>query len=777
MDTETPEIRRVIEAVELTAEDIRPLLSNPDIVTDIVICSLKRLPEKMPSSFRDVYTPIESAGTEAQVRQLAKLLANQMTARGIGVGAEKLELSHSLNEQQKTDTRNRKRTYEEYLTEKQTTELAWQAKQSKDGTKSHTESKQPINILSTLLGSGQYSPQGGERLPPMGPPLPPSMQLHGEDSTMDTQQDFDSKSSKRKCVIPKPKQIKQFKLSDITITHMDDATKEKLMIQSIKRIFEADENSLRGESSRGRVKLIINLITNYGGVLRDALRQFIVEDLRARIELALAWLYQEYVIAQGYIREDDPRTDYEQYDACLCGLLQALKDKLEPRDRLFSKLLLEAPRITENALVIVRQYCQDEARVSIGIGTLKELILSRPSSSGVYLQNLLELTTHDKEEVRKQAVSVTKALYTRESLQPLIEKFALEYLELLKEDHPPILMTEDMDTEIGGEIWIEETIKLYFGLYMALLPLNHELIHQLALVYGQATNEIKKCILRYLQQPVSSIGMHSKELYVLLENCPPGAETLITRMLHILTEKTPPIPELVIKVKDLYYSRKMSDVRFLIPVLNGLEKQEIIQALPQLIQLSANVVREVFHRLLNMGQDRGKQQGKLRPSELMVALHSLETKDEKQIKAIIQSIYLCFRETDIFTHDVLAGVFQQLLDMTPIPTLFMRTVIQSTMFCPNIVPFVLGILSKLIAKQVWKQSKLWQGFVKCCQITKPQSFPTMLQLPPRQLENALEICPELREPLADHVKQYNPMQRARIPRQVLQLIEKTENQI
>ena len=62
METETPEIRRVIEAVELTAEDIRPLLSNPDLVTDIVICSLKRLPEKMPSSFRDVYTPIESAG-------------------------------------------------------------------------------------------------------------------------------------------------------------------------------------------------------------------------------------------------------------------------------------------------------------------------------------------------------------------------------------------------------------------------------------------------------------------------------------------------------------------------------------------------------------------------------------------------------------------------------------------------------------------------------------------------------------------------------------------
>ena len=37
------------------------------------------------------------------------------------------------------------------------------------------------------------------------------------------------------------------------------------------------------------MKLIIKLITNYGGVLRDALRQFIVEDLRSRIELALVW--------------------------------------------------------------------------------------------------------------------------------------------------------------------------------------------------------------------------------------------------------------------------------------------------------------------------------------------------------------------------------------------------------------------------------------------------------------------------------------------------------
>ena len=57
-----------------------------------------------------------------------------------------------------------------------------------------------------------------------------------------------------------------------------------------------------------------------------------------------------------------------------------------------------------------------------------------------------------------------------------------------------------------------------------------------------------------------------------------------------------------------------------------------------------------------------------------MSLHTIETRDERQIKAVIQAIYLCFKESDIFTQDVLAGVLQQLLDMTPIPTLFMRTV-------------------------------------------------------------------------------------------------------
>lgn len=61
-------------------------------------------------------------------------------------------------------------------------------------------------------------------------------------------------------------------------------------------------------------------------------------------------------------------------------------------------------------------------------------------------------------------------------------------------------------------------------------------------------------------------------------------------MKNLLT--APPSEELVNRVKELYQSR-VSDVRFLIPVLSGLSKNEIFNALPHLIKLNPNVVKEV----------------------------------------------------------------------------------------------------------------------------------------------------------------------------------------
>jgi len=48
--------------------------------------------------------------------------------------------------------------------------------------------------------------------------------------------------------------------------------------------------------------------------------------------------------------------------------------------------------------------------------------------------------------------------------------------------------------------------------------------------------------------------------------------------------------------------------------------------------------------------------------------------------------------------------------------------------------------------------------VKCCQRTKPQSFLVLLQLPAVQLRDAFGLCPELREPLLNHIQTLTPHQ-------------------
>lgn len=60
---------------------------------------------------------------------------------------------------------------------------------------------------------------------------------------------------------------------------------------------------------------------------------------------------------------------------------------------------------------------------------------------------------------------------------------------------------------------------------------------RLALVYVQANADIKRRILRMVEGPVEGMGMESPELLKLVETCPKGAETLLIRIIHILTDK------------------------------------------------------------------------------------------------------------------------------------------------------------------------------------------------------------------------------------------------
>uniref|UniRef100_A0A8C2XJN4 Symplekin scaffold protein n=1 Tax=Cyclopterus lumpus TaxID=8103 RepID=A0A8C2XJN4_CYCLU len=689
-------------SIDLTAEFLHPLLS-PENVANLVLISMVYLPDVMPASFQATYTPVESAGTDAQIKHLARLMATQMTAAGIGPGLEQCKARE--DDAVKSEGNDEDSVAKDLFIKRKVPAMVGQA----------------ISVV------GGYEK---EKTPPPEAPAPVVKRL--PEPILPTGQTKMAGPSGRK---------KVFRLSDV-VQPLSDAEIEKLTSKAIRRILHSEKTIAQSGMSHVRVKLLSKLVTQFEGMMKEDVLEFILEDIRTRSDLAFSLLYQEYNTYLSHL----PTGRLDSYDHCLYTLLSGLQEKPEQRDGLFTKLVLEAPLITESALEVIRRYCEDESRVYLGMTTLKELIVKRPSRQFQYLHVLLDLSSHEKEKVRTTALAFLKRMYEKDHLRDYIEKFALNYMQLLVHPNPPsLLFGADKDTEVAAP-WTEETVRQCLFLYLSLLPLNHRLVHELASVYTEAIADIKRSVLRAIEQPIRGMGMNSPELLLLVENCPKGAETLVTRCLHILTDKVPPSPELVERVRDLYHKR-VPDVRFLIPVINGLEKNEVIQALPKLIKLNPIVVKEVFNRLL------GTQH--MVNSSLSVALYDGWQKNEK---CSATATNLCFGEKNVYTSEVLAVVMQQLMEQSPLPILLMRTVIQSLTMYPRLGGFVMNILSRLIVKQVWKYPKVWEGFVKCCQRTKPQSYSVLLQLPPAQLTSVFERCPEMREPLLQHVLSFTPHQ-------------------
>ena len=79
-----------------------------------------------------------------------------------------------------------------------------------------------------------------------------------------------------------------------------------------------------------RVSMIIYMYNVFLSLVCSALLAFILEDLRSHFDLAVAWMYAEYAIAEGYLNSAQNNL---QYDSCLTGLLNGAREKLDARDR------------------------------------------------------------------------------------------------------------------------------------------------------------------------------------------------------------------------------------------------------------------------------------------------------------------------------------------------------------------------------------------------------------------------------------------------------------
>ncbi|XP_012087848.1 uncharacterized protein LOC105646588 isoform X2 [Jatropha curcas] len=607
-----------------------------------------------------------------------------------------------------------------------------------------------------------------------------------------------------------------FVLPKMSAPVVDLAEEEKDRLQNLvfMHIIEAYKQISVAGGSQVRFSLLAYLGVEFLQFPSDLdpwklLREHILSDYMSHEghELTLRVLYRLF----GEVEEErdffSSTTAASVYETFLLAVAETLRDSFPPSDKSLSRLLGEAPYLPKPVLNLLESLCcpgndkaendlQSGDRVTQGLSTVWGLILQRPPIREVCLKIALQSAVHHLEEVRMKAIRlVANKLYPIPSIAQQIEDFAKEKLlsivnrdatesmdavglsiELKKDcnlekptnDHQSVSATsKDISSESHQSCTFQSAPSCFIheaqqcmSLYFALCTKKHSLFRQIFIIYESTSKEVKEAVRRHIPILVRTMGS-SSELLEIISDPPSGSENLLIQVLQTLTDGAVPSPELLSTIRKLY-DTKLKDIEILIPVLPFLPRDEVLLTFPHLVNLPPDKFQAALARVL---QGSPHSSSPLTPAEVLIAIHGIDPdKDGIPLKKVTDACNACFEQRQIFTQQVIAKVLNQLVEQIPLPLLFMRTVLQAIGAYPALVEFIMDILSRLVSKQIWKYPKLWVGFLKCALLTKPQSFSVLLQLPPPQLENALNRTAALKAPLVAHASQ--PNIKASLPRSI-----------
>ncbi|WOL11751.1 hypothetical protein Cni_G20515 [Canna indica] len=583
-----------------------------------------------------------------------------------------------------------------------------------------------------------------------------------------------------------------------------DEQKREMYRSAITRIIEDLKQIGVTESGQASLPLLARLVAQTGA--DDDILKFLEEHIvlgyhhHKGLDLAIHVLYHMHAIVISE-SDDCSSSAASSYEKFLLGVAKALLDSLPSTDKSFSKLLGEAPFLPDSSLKLLEDLChsnvyenhlgetRDGDRVTQGLFAVWSLILGRPTYRQACLDIALKCALHSQEEVRAKAIRlVANKLYPLNYASDIIEQFAISMLlsvidQKSSEADNNTIDSNEQQTEFTGQdkfyggSQIPEpaasendsikdsqsfllripTISLsqaqqHASLFFALCSKKPRLLELVFNIYGRAPKAVKQSIHHHIPGLVKNLGSSYSELLRLISDPPEGSKNLIVLVLETLTEESTPSAGLITAVKHLYET-KLKDASILIPMLSSFSKNEVLPIFSRLVDLPLEKFQAALARILQGSAHTGPA---LTPTEVLIAIHDINPqKDGVALKKITDACTACFEQRIVFTQHVLAKSLSHLVEQVPLPLLFMRTVIQAIDAFPTLVDFVMGILTKLVTKQIWKSPKLWVGFLKCAAQTQPRSFPVLLQLPPPHLESALNKHPNLRIPLAAHANQPN----------------------
>ncbi|GMY17490.1 symplekin isoform X1 [Fagus crenata] len=598
----------------------------------------------------------------------------------------------------------------------------------------------------------------------------------------------------------------------VELTQEQERSVRKLAIE---QIIESYKHSCGTDCSEIRMALLARLVAQIGAdddIITMLKEHVVVEYQRQKgHELVLNVLYHLHTL-MILDSVENSSVAAVVYEKLLLAVAKSLLDSFPASDKSLSRLFGEVPLLPDSALKLLDELCyadvtdhrgkdvRDVERVTQGLGAVWILILGRPLNRQSCLDIALKCSVHSQDEIRARAIRlVANKLYQLSYISESIEQFARNMLLAAVDQHisdTELSQSVSSKQRVEGVVESQETstsgsqvsepgtsendsvrgvqplvrntsmslpeAQRFISLFFALCTKKPSHLQLVFNNYSQAPKSVKQAFHRHIPILIRSLGSSCSELLHIISDPPQGSENLLTVVLEILTQDTTPSSDLIATVKHLYET-KLKDVTILIPMLSSLSKNEVLPIFPRLVGLPLEKFQKALAHILQGSAHMGPA---LTPVEVLVSIHQIvPEKDGITLKKITDACSACFEQRTVFTQQVLAKALRQMVDQTPLPLLFMRTVIQAIDAFPTLVDFVMEILSKLVTRQVWRMPKLWVGFLKCVSQTQPHSFDVLLQLPSPQLESALSKYSSLRGPLAAYASQ--PSIRSSVPRSML----------
>ncbi|KAG1664015.1 hypothetical protein FOA52_010531 [Chlamydomonas sp. UWO 241] len=305
----------------------------------------------------------------------------------------------------------------------------------------------------------------------------------------------------------------------------------------------------------------------------------------------------------------------------------------------------------------------------------------------------------------------------------------------------------------GGAEWSEAEASRYCELYAALATRQPGmLLPGLASALPTASSAAAAAALTQSACTLArALGPGSHHLASLVRAHPEGSDQMVYAMVDAVLEGALPSQGLVEACREWYATG--GGVRALAPLVPVLPKAEVLSLLSQLLEMPALQLRTLYKRLaipqvlsdvLSGGMVETPPM--FSPSELLVLLHCPPDGTQVSQKLLMAAVDAALHAPETFPQQSLAEAISQMEVRTPLPALFMRTVIVAVRGAPRLRPFVADLMSRLISKQIWLDKPQWRGILLLVESTERTFFHVMLQLPAPVLDKCMLPQPGSNEP-------------------------------